>query len=62
VIAGADDPAAPPANADLIAGAIPDSRVAVVERAAHLASVEQPDAASTLILEHLRDGPSKEDP
>jgi 3-oxoadipate enol-lactonase len=61
-IAGAHDPVAPPGKAHLIAAAIPDCRVAVVERAAHLANVEQPDAVSALILEHLFDGPTKEDP
>jgi 3-oxoadipate enol-lactonase len=58
-IAGADDPVAPPSKADLIAGAIPDCRVTVVEPAAHLANVERPDAVSALILEHLLDGPRR---
>ena len=53
VIAGADDPAAPPAQAELIASLIPGARRAVVEHAAHLANVEQPDQVNTLILEHL---------
>ena len=55
VIAGADDPAAPPAQAELISRAIPCSRLAVVGRAAHLANVERPDEVNALILEHLLD-------
>jgi 3-oxoadipate enol-lactonase len=56
VIAGADDPAAPPEQAELISGAIPCSRLAVVGRAAHLANVERPAEVNALILEHLLDG------
>ena len=61
-IAGAEDPAAPPAMAQLIAGAIPYCRMAIVEGAAHLANVERPDAVSALILEHLLDAHTEEDP
>jgi 3-oxoadipate enol-lactonase len=53
VIAGADDPATPPAYADEIAGAIPTARVAVVPEGAHLASVEQPDLVTKLLMDHL---------
>ncbi|MGZ5213160.1 MAG: 3-oxoadipate enol-lactonase [Actinomycetota bacterium] len=67
VIAGADDTAAPPAEAERIAGAIAGSRVAVVEHAAHLANVERSDDVNALILEHLlgastADAPTKEAP
>ena len=58
VIAGADDPAAPPAQAELIASLIPGARLAVVEHAAHLANVEQPDQVNDLILEHLLHDPT----
>jgi 3-oxoadipate enol-lactonase len=57
VIAGADDPAAPPEQAERIASAIPRARLAVVDRAAHLANVERPDEVNALILEHLVDAP-----
>lgn len=53
VIAGADDPATPVEHAEVIAGGIPDARLAVVEDAAHLGSFEQPERFTALILEHL---------
>jgi 3-oxoadipate enol-lactonase len=53
VVAGADDPAAPPDRAELIRDSIPDARLAVVEQAAHLANVEQPEAVTQTVLEHL---------
>jgi 3-oxoadipate enol-lactonase len=58
VIAGADDPAAPPAQAELIASLIPGARLALVEHAAHLANVERSDQVNTLILEHLLNEPT----
>jgi 3-oxoadipate enol-lactonase/4-carboxymuconolactone decarboxylase len=62
VIAGADDPATPPADhAEPIRDAIPDARLVVVPRAAHLGNVEQPEAFTRAILDHLapvaKDGP-----
>ena len=53
VIAGADDPAAPPDAAELIRDSIPDARLVVVEQAAHLSNVEQPEAVTRAVLEHL---------
>ena len=53
VIAGADDPAAPVTQAELIRDSIPDARLAVIEQAAHLANVEQPEAVKQAILNHL---------
>jgi 3-oxoadipate enol-lactonase len=57
VVAGEDDPATPPAHAHAIADGITagggTASVAVVPRAAHLASVEQPDAVTALLLDHL---------
>jgi 3-oxoadipate enol-lactonase len=49
VVAGAADPAAPPDVAPPIAG----GPTVVLRGAAHLASVEQPDAFSAALLEHL---------
>jgi 3-oxoadipate enol-lactonase len=54
VIAGADDPAAPPEGAELIRDSIPDARLAVIPDAAHLANVEQPETITRAILAHLR--------
>ena len=53
VIAGADDPAAPVEKAETIRDGIPDCRLAVVERAAHIANVERPDEVTGEILDHL---------
>jgi 3-oxoadipate enol-lactonase len=53
VIAGADDPAAPPEQAYAIAEEVAGARVVVVPHAAHLANVEQADAVTKLILDHL---------
>ena len=53
VIAGADDPAAPPEEASRIAAGIPEARVAVVADAAHLANIQQADEVTRLILHHL---------
>ncbi|WP_280409430.1 3-oxoadipate enol-lactonase [Nocardia brasiliensis] len=55
VIAGAGDPATPPVHGDRIAAAIPLSRLEIVESAAHLANVEQPDVVNQLILGHLKE-------
>jgi 3-oxoadipate enol-lactonase len=54
VIAGAQDPATPPAgHAEKIAAAIVGSRLEILDPGAHLISVERPDAVTELILEHL---------
>ncbi|MCA1717162.1 MAG: 3-oxoadipate enol-lactonase [Actinobacteria bacterium] len=53
VVAGAGDPAAPPEGAELIRDSIPDACLVVVEQAAHLANVEQPEAVTRAVLEHL---------
>jgi 3-oxoadipate enol-lactonase len=53
VVAGADDPATPPAHGAAIAEAVPGARFVVVPGAAHLASHEQAATANRLILEAL---------
>jgi len=53
VIAGADDPATPPALGQAIAAAIPGARFAVVAGAAHLANVERADEVNRLLATHL---------
>jgi len=52
-VAGADDPSTPPEHLLRIAEAIPGARAVVVERAAHLANVEQPERVTRLLLDHL---------
>jgi 3-oxoadipate enol-lactonase len=54
VISGSDDPATPIDHQRLIAGGIPRARHEVVGPAAHLATVQQPEAVNRLILEHLQ--------
>ena len=54
IIAGAQDPATPPdPHAHTIAQAISGARLEVLDPGAHLVNVEQPEAVTNLILEHL---------
>lgn len=53
VVAGADDPSTPPAHGEAIAAAIPDARLVALPDAAHLANVEQPEALTGAVVEHL---------
>ncbi|HWS81887.1 MAG TPA: 3-oxoadipate enol-lactonase [Rubrobacter sp.] len=53
VIAGADDLAAPPEGAKSIRDSIPEARLEVIPDAAHLASIEQPEAVTQAVLDHL---------
>jgi 3-oxoadipate enol-lactonase len=52
-IAGADDPATPPAMLEEIATQVKNGRLLVVPRAAHLANAERPDIITPAIIEHL---------
>jgi 3-oxoadipate enol-lactonase len=52
-IAGADDPSTPPADLAAIADRIAGCRLAVIDDAAHLANIEQPQRTTDLILKHL---------
>lgn len=54
VIAGAHDPATPPEHGQRIAGGVASGRLEVLEPAAHLASVEQAETVSRLIIDHVR--------
>lgn len=53
VLAGADDPAAPPDEMRTIAQAVPGARLVVLPEAAHLANLEQPLAVTALLQTHL---------
>jgi 3-oxoadipate enol-lactonase len=53
VLVGADDPATPPDQAQVIADGIPHARLTVLPDAAHLLNVEQPEAFDRAVLEHL---------
>ncbi len=52
-LAGAADPATPPAKLEELAAAIPDAQLLVVERAAHLANVERPGIVTPALITHL---------
>ncbi len=53
VISGADDPVSPPAASDALAASIPGAIHTVIEDAAHIANVEQPEAFTAALLDHL---------
>jgi 3-oxoadipate enol-lactonase len=53
ILAGAEDAATPPANAEAMAAAIPRASLAIIRGAAHLANLEQPDAVTSAVLAHL---------
>ncbi|MEJ8278877.1 3-oxoadipate enol-lactonase [Pseudonocardia spirodelae] len=53
VVAGADDPATPPASLHEIADAIPGARYAEVADSAHLLNYERPGEVTALLEEHL---------
>jgi 3-oxoadipate enol-lactonase len=53
VLAGAEDPVAPPDVIDTLVGGIPHAALATIPNAAHLANVEQADAFSAAVLSHL---------
>ncbi|MGZ4603744.1 MAG: 3-oxoadipate enol-lactonase [Kineosporiaceae bacterium] len=52
-IAGREDLATPPPHLELIASAVRGARLVVLDDAAHLANLDQPDAVTRLLLEHL---------
>lgn len=52
-IAGADDPATPPAKLEEIVTAIPGATLLVVPDAAHLANAEQPGPVTGALIDHL---------
>lgn len=49
VLAGAEDPATPPAHGEAIAAAVAGARLREIPRAAHLASIEQAEAVTAAI-------------
>jgi 3-oxoadipate enol-lactonase len=62
VLAGAEDPATPPAHLHRIATGISNARMVIVPDAAHLANVEQPEAVTRLLLDFLTGGAAEEAP
>ena len=53
VVSGADDPVSPPEAGEALAAAIPGAEHTVIENAAHIANVEQPEAFTAALLNHL---------
>ncbi|MEU1626082.1 3-oxoadipate enol-lactonase [Streptomyces sp. NPDC020096] len=53
VVAGAEDPSTPPADARALVAGIHDARLAVVPGASHLVPVEQPRAFIDLVVRHF---------
>jgi len=53
VIAGAEDPATPPEHGRYLAEHIAGARLVVLDAAAHLANVEQPEAFTAAVLDFL---------
>jgi 3-oxoadipate enol-lactonase len=51
VIAGAEDVVAPLRESELLVERIPQARLVVVEQAAHLANVEQPESFANVVLD-----------
>ncbi len=54
VIGAADDQATPPQHLEGIARRIPSARLVMLAHAAHLASVEQPEAVAGLLAAHFK--------
>jgi 3-oxoadipate enol-lactonase len=52
-IAGADDPATPPSHLKAIAESVQAGSLLTIHSAAHLANVEQPEAVTAAVLDHL---------
>jgi 3-oxoadipate enol-lactonase len=56
VIAGREDLAIPPLHSEVIAAAIPGSRLELLADAAHLANVQQSAAVTRLLINHFEGG------
>ncbi|MEO7403253.1 MAG: alpha/beta hydrolase, partial [Burkholderiales bacterium] len=53
VLCGREDKLTPLARSEEIAAAIPNARLAIVERSGHLSTLEQPDAVTAALREWL---------
>jgi pimeloyl-ACP methyl ester carboxylesterase len=54
VIVGEEDELSPRADAEAMAQAVPDARLAVIEQAGHLSAVEQPEAFNRAVAAFVR--------
>lgn len=55
VIAGAQDPVVPPSVGQVLVDGIPDADLVVIDDAAHIANVAQPEKFNAAVLEHLEE-------
>ncbi len=62
ILAGSEDPAAPVEEAERIRASIPDARAAVIDGAAHLATMDRPVEVTDAIRTHLAPLLAKERP
>ncbi len=53
IIVGADDPITPPADAEQMASAIPNADLVTIPNAAHITTLEQPEAVTAAIKDWL---------
>lgn len=56
IIVGRQDPTTPVAGAEIMRHALPDARLAVIENAAHISNVEQPEAFNAVLETFLARG------
>lgn len=61
-VAGGRDPATPPQRLTEIASGVADGRLAVIDDAAHLVNLHEPERVTGLILDHLDVRPWREAP
>jgi pimeloyl-ACP methyl ester carboxylesterase len=54
VVGAEEDQSTPPEKSREIAQRIPGAELLIIQNAAHIANVEQPEAVTNHILEHLR--------
>ncbi|MFC4057455.1 alpha/beta fold hydrolase [Planomonospora corallina] len=55
VIVGEEDELSPVSDAEAMAEAVPDGRLAVIEKAGHLSAIEQPEAFNRAVTAFLRE-------
>ena len=54
ILSGAEDKVVPPANVDLLAGAITQAETAVIDQAGHFFPFEQPETAVSIVTNFLQ--------
>jgi pimeloyl-ACP methyl ester carboxylesterase len=54
VVVGDEDELSPPSDAEAMAQAVPEGKLAVIEKAGHLSALEQPEAFNAVVAEFVR--------